>query len=148
MSAQPDDTQRSGNKEIQSHLVNVLRRDMHRYRQNIRKSLETQLLSDIKKHRTVDDHFAHKKLEMKQTAEHVKSALGSKKPYFEARGKRIIDRAYDKMLEQLRDLQLELQRELKSYKEDEVRMAEDVKQFEHRMAVQRSSGHFFKSLYE
>jgi len=147
MSTQPSDNN-AGNKQLQSHLVSALQRDIHRYRQTLRNSLESQLLFDVKKHRTVDDHFSRKKREITQTANHVKSALGSKKPYFETRGKLIIDRAYDKMVIQLRELQLELERELKSYKEDEVRMAEDVKQFEHRMAIQRRSGHFFKSLYE
>lgn len=139
---------KDGNNDVQTHLVNALRRDIHRYRQTLRNTLEAQLIFDIKKHRTIDDHFSSKRKAIIETAEQSKTTIGMKKAYYETRGKLIIDKTYDAMLEQLRALQAELARELESLKNDELRMVEDIEQFEHRMAVQRSSGHFFKSLYE
>ena len=136
------------NTHTQTQLVKALKREMIQHRRCIQNSLADRLVSDVRRYKTIDDHFAAKKGVIVRTAEHTKDVLDRKHQFYSGRGELAIDMVFGDMDSKLRKLQRDMNREFESLKRENRACMDTIDAMHHKMAVQRSTCHFFKALYE
>lgn len=137
-----------GNRDIQTKLVHSLQRDITNRRRAVQNSLARQLTIDIKKYRTVEDHFSQRKKALIDISERTKESIDEKEDYYVSRGNLSLDMAYTETLYKLNMMEEKIMQQLDDVKKQNQKVLKELELLEHRMAVRKSTCHFFKCLYE